>query len=217
MRNSLLLVGLGLMLLAVGLSVWAYPLLPEVVPSHWDLAGHVNGYLPRFIAVAIVPAIAVLTSVLAIVLPAISPRNYRFGGAVNEYYEAMIAVLAMLVAVHFLLLRAEIMGKAPPIALIFALIGLLLAALGVLIGKVPKNFFMGIRTPWTLANDEVWLRTNRLASRLMVVGGLAIVVLSVLPPAWMIGAFVAIILIAALVPIVYSYALYKRIEGFGSD
>lgn len=217
MRNSLLLLMGALLLLAAGLSLWAYPQLPDVVPSHWDLAGHVNGHLPRVVAVALVPAIAALTSVLAVVLPAISPRNYRFDGAVDAYYEAMTAVLAMLVAVHFVLLRAEIAGKAPPIAVIFALIGLLLAVLGVLVGRVPKNFFMGIRTPWTLANDEVWLRTNRLAGRLMIVGGLAIVALSVLPIVWLVGAFVAIILVAALVPTVYSYALYKRIEGFGSD
>lgn len=215
MRNSLLLVGLGLVLLAVGLSIWAYPQLPDVVPSHWSLAGHVNGYLPRLVAVAIIPAIAVLTAVFAVVLPAISPRNYRFDGAIIAYYEAMIAVLAMLVAVHFVLLRAEIMGKAPPIGVILGLVGLLLAVLGILSGRVPKNFFMGVRTPWTLANDEVWLRTNRLAGRLMIVGGLAIVVLSLLPPAWMVGAFVAIILVAALVPTVYSYVLYKRIDGFG--
>ncbi len=218
MRNSLLLAGLGLVLLAAGLSVWAYPQLPPHVPTHWDLAGHVNGYSSRLFAVVLVPAIAAFTWVLTIVLPAISPRKYRFdGAAANAFYEAMIAVLAVLVAVHYVLLRAELTHTEPPTVVLLGLIGLLLTVIGILIGKVPKNFFMGVRTPWTLASDEVWLQTNRLAGRLSVVGGLAIIVLSVFPLVWTIGPLIAIFLVIALVPVTYSYVLYKRIEGFGSD
>jgi uncharacterized membrane protein len=218
MRNSLLLAGLGLVLLAAGLSFWAYPLLSDRVPTSWDLAGHVSGYSSRLVAVILGPSIVAFTWILAIVLPAISPRNYRLAGdGADAFYEAIIAVIATFVAMHFVLLHAEIAGIAPPAGVIFGLIGLLFAVIGLLIGRVSKNFFMGIRTPWTLANDEVWRRTNQLGGRFMVVGGLAIVAMSVFPVSWTVGPFVAIILLSALVPVVYSYVLYKRIEGFGSD
>ncbi len=216
MRNSLLLAGLGLVLLAAALSAWAYPQLPPHVPTSWDLAGHASGYSSRLSAVILIPSIAALTWILAIVLPAISPRSYRFAGdAADAFYEAIVAVIAILVAIHFVLLHAEIAGTTPPAGVIFGLIGVLLAAIGLLIGRVSKNFFMGIRTPWTLANDEVWRRTNQLGGRFMVVGGLAIVAMSAFPVAWTVGPFVAIVLLSTLVPVVYSYVLYKRIEGFG--
>jgi uncharacterized membrane protein len=115
------------------------------------------------------------------------------------------------------LLRAEIAGTAPSTTVIVGLIGLLLVVIGILIAKVPKNFFMGIRTPWTLASDEVWVRTNRLGGRLMIVGGLAVIALSVFPLSWSVYALIAVILLTVLVPVIYSYALYKRVEGFGSD
>jgi immunity protein, SdpI family len=216
MRNSLLLGGLGLVLVAVGLSLWAYPLLPDRVPTHWNLAGHANGYSPRLVAVMLVPAIAAFVLALTGLLPAISPRGFRLNGAAADaYYEAMVAVLAMLVAIHFVVLRAEVTRTAPPTLVIVGLIGLLLVVLGILIGKVPRNFFMGVRTPWTLASDEVWRRTNRLGGRLMIAGGLTTIAVSVLPVSWTIGVLIAVIAVGALVPVVYSYVLYKRIEGFG--
>jgi uncharacterized membrane protein len=100
MRNSLLLLGLGLVLLAVGLSIWAYPLLPDRVPTSWDLAGHVSAYSSRLSAVVLLPAIAAFTWILAIVLPAISPRGVRFEASADAYYEALAAVLGVLVAMH---------------------------------------------------------------------------------------------------------------------
>jgi uncharacterized membrane protein len=214
MRNGLLLVGLGLVLAAVGISVWAYPILPAQVPTHWDLAGHVNGYSSRLVAVALVPAMAVVIGMLGIVLPAVSPRGFRFDGTATAFHEAMLATIGLLVAIHFLVLRAAITATAPSVGLIFALIGALMVVLGILIGKVPKNFFMGIRTPWTLANDEVWTRTNRLGGRLMILGGVGLTACS--PFGYFAApALLAVVLLAAVIPVVYSYVLYRRIEGFG--
>ena len=212
MRNSLLLLGLGLVLLSVGLSFWAYPQLPHRVPTHWDLAGNVNGYSSRAFTVAFMPGMAAAIWVLMIVLPAISPRGYRFEDSATAFYEAMIATIALFVAVQFLILRAAITATPPSIEVIFALIGALLTVLGILIAKVPKNFFMGIRTPWTLASDEVWKQTNRLGGRLMVIAGVAVIVCS---PFLFVAVPALIACIAAIVavPLVYSYVLYRRIEG----
>jgi uncharacterized membrane protein len=211
-RKTLLLAGLGLALLAVGLSVWAYPSLPERVPTSWDLAGHVSGYHSRLFAAALMPAFAVFTLILMSVLPAISPRGYRFDGAATAFYEAALAAIALFVAVHFILLRAAMTGAPPSIALIFALIGLLMVVLGNLIGKVPKNFFMGIRTPWTLVSDEIWSRTNLLAGRLMAIGGVLVIASSAVTNLVVPALLVVVVAIVAI-PFVYSYVLYRRIEG----
>lgn len=215
-RGVWLLLGLALVLVAVALSFWAYPQLPDRVATHWDLNGNANGYSSRFGAVALLPIIAAFAWLLMVVLPLISPRGFRLDQSANAFYEINLAIIAVFVALNFFLFRAEIAGTAPSTAVIFAPIGVLLVIVGNLIGKFKKNFFVGIRTPWTLASDEVWLRTNRLGGRLMVVGGLVIVALSSFA-SWAVGALIAVVVIVAFVPIVYSYVLYKRIEGFGSN
>ena len=123
-----------------------------------------------------------------------------------------MAILAFLFLVHILVLlsatgaRVE-MNRAIPIG-----VGLLLVLLGNYLGKTTKNFFLGIRTPWTLASDEVWLRTHRLGGKLFVLAGVVCFVSglaggSLAPAMAAVGA-------AALASVVYSYVVYRRIEGF---
>jgi uncharacterized membrane protein len=79
-------------------------------------------------------------------------------------------------------------------------------------GKVTRNFFVGIRTPWTLASDEVWLRTHRFGGRLFVLAGLVLLVSAVLGGGWVVAAIA--IGSAAVLSVVYSYVVYRRVEGF---
>ena len=96
-----------------------------------------------------------------------------------------------------------------------AAVGILLAVLGNFLGKVTRNFFVGIRTPWTLASDEVWYKTHRLGGKLFVLAGLAVFVLS-LAGAGPIAVGV-VIGAAALISVVASYLFYRRIEGFKGE
>jgi uncharacterized membrane protein len=91
----------------------------------------------------------------------------------------------------------------------------LFVIIGNYLGKVRKNFFIGIRTPWTLASDEVWNRTHRIGGRLFMLSGVIIWLgaLLRLPLSWTVGVAVGLVLI----PVVYSYFLYRKIEGFESD
>jgi uncharacterized membrane protein len=214
-RHRALLVGLLFALAAVGLSVWAYPSLPERVPTHWDLAGNANGYSSPLFAVTLMPAILIFAWLLMLVLPPISPRGFRLEQSASAFYICVLAVLALLLVMHFILLRAEITGSAPSLTLLFASIGVLVAVIGNFLGRLKKNFWIGVRTPWTLASDEVWQRTNRLAGRLLIVGGIAIVIASFFGLA-VIPVLIAVFGIAAFVSILYSYVIYNRIEGFGS-
>lgn len=215
-RTTWLVIGIVLALAAVALSFWAYPQLPERVPSHWDWNGNVTANSSRFTAVVLLPAIVVFTWLLMLVLPLISPRGFRLDQFANAFYEVIIAIIAVFLVIHFVLFRAEIGGSAPPNAMIFAPIGVLLVIIGNLMGKFKKNFFIGVRTPWTLASDEVWLRTNRLGGRLMVIGGLLLIAASSFP-SWAVPALIVVVIAISLVPIVYSYVLYRRIEGFGPN
>jgi uncharacterized membrane protein len=215
-RNRALLIGLVLGLATIALSAWAYPALPDRVPTHWDMAGHPNGYSSRFFAVSLMPGIVAFTWLLMLVLPAISPRGFRLEASAGAFYGSVLAIMAVLLVLHYLILRAELGQSAPPNALLLGPIGVLLAVLGAFMGRLKKNFFIGIRTPWTLASDEVWSRSNRLGGRLFVLGGIVVVVASFFGSA-AIPTLLAVIAVAAVVPIAYSYILYRRIEGFGPE
>jgi len=90
---------------------------------------------------------------------------------------------------------------------------LLLALLGNLMGKVRRNFYIGVRTPWTLANERVWNATHRFAGKTLVAGGLAGLALTV---AGLNGWPVMVALLAgALIPVGYSLVFYKQLERRG--
>ncbi len=206
-----LLVSTVFFVVAVIAGVWLYPQLPADVPTHWDLHNHVNGVTSRFWAAAF-PALGVLAvAVLAVVLPAVSPRQFairRFEGAWGVLMLVMQGFL-LVAGLGILLPGAGYAVSMPTIVMLAT--GVLYLLLGNYMGKLRRNFFIGIRTPWTLASDAVWERTHRFGGRLFMLGGLATVLIALVDPApWLLLAvLVAVWLIAAA----YSYFIHLRLEG----
>ncbi len=193
--------------IAVVVAVWLYPRLPAEVATHWDLHGRVNGTMPRFWGAAM-PALAILgLAVLTGLLPVISPRRFEIKPFAQVFVLVMLAVQAfmLVVGVATLLAAAGYPVAAPEVAMFGA--GALFLIMGNYLGKLRKNFFIGIRTPWTLASDAVWERTHRLGGWLFMLAGLVMIVATLLgaPPSVAICAIVA----AALIPAIYSLVIYK--------
>ncbi len=112
-------------------------------------------------------------------------------------------------------IRAALGAEHNVSTIVMVAVGVLFMFIGNFLGKVRKNFFLGIRTPWMLASDEVWAKTHRLAGWCFVIAGAIMAIGSVAGPRmeWVIIAVVTF----ALIPVVYSYFAYRRIEGFGPD
>src|SRR6266540_1592690 len=170
----------GFIVLSFVMTAVLYNRLPEWVPTHWNARGDANGFMPKPWGPFLLPLTMAFTYVLLVVLPRISPQGYRMDRfkAVFELMQA--SLLAFLFLLTVLALLAGIGVAVPMNRAIFAGLGLLFIVLGNFMGKVTKNFFVGIRTPWTLASDEVWLRTHRLGGKLFVLAGLAVLVSSLL-------------------------------------
>lgn len=215
-RHRALLLGFVLLVCAIGISAWAYPSLPVRVATHWNLAGEANGYSSRLIAVSLMPVMISFVWLLMLVLPAISPRGFRLEVSAAPFYTSLLAVIAMMLAVHVGILHAQLTGSAPSHAHFLIPIGLLFVVLGAVMGRLKRNFWIGVRTPWTLASDEVWARTNQLAGALFVLGGIGTVAASLVGGARA-PILLVVVAVVALVPIAYSYVLYRRIEGFGEN
>jgi uncharacterized membrane protein len=205
-------VSIALALVMFGIAAWFYPHLPDPVPTHWNAAGEVNGWTPKPWGVLVFPVMTLGLIAVLLVLPVISPRGFRLDSARRVYDIVIFIVAAFMAVVQVYTYRSAIAGGSDLVVAVPVMVGLLFMALGNYLGKFPKNFFVGIRTPWTLASDVVWARTHRLAGWLFIVAGLAIVIGAFFgsPPWLMITAIAA----AAAIPFLYSLFLYRRLEGF---
>ncbi|MEW9623898.1 SdpI family protein [Rhodanobacter geophilus] len=196
---------------AVGVAIWLWPHLPARVPSHWDVDGQPNGYASRFWAVAMWPLLIAGLAVLAAVLPRISPKRFEMESFAGVYGVLMLVIQGVMLVLGITAMLAGA-GHAVPMAVIAPLgVGVLLMVLGNYMGKLRRNFFMGIRTPWTLASEAVWERTHRLAGWTYVLAGAAMVVLGLAGA--MVGWTLAAVVVVLLIPAIYSYFIYRRLEG----
>jgi uncharacterized membrane protein len=180
------------------------------VAVHWNAHGQINGYASPIRAVATPMIMIAMLALLTVALPAISPRGFEITPFVSVFVVVMLAVQAFILVIALgILLNAtgHAAGKLVPRMLP---LGVLLMIIGNYMGKLRKNFFAGIRTPWTLASDAVWERTHRVAGWLFMLAGLIVVVdgLAGVPIVYSVG----VVLAAVLIPAVYSYFIYRRVE-----
>jgi len=196
-------------------SAVVYPSLPERMPTHWNLQGDVDGWSGRAWGAWMLPAMIVLVWGLMRWLPSIDPRgaNYmKFGGAFDAI---IIAVMLFMLGVHAIILRASL---GHPVAIDRVMpfgIGVLLIVIGNLLPRARSNWFVGIRTPWTLSSDRVWEKTHRFGGRLFVIGGIVIALAALVGAAWTHWVFVSVIGACSLAAVIYSYVEWRK-EKAGS-
>ncbi|PYO72075.1 MAG: hypothetical protein DMD64_12475 [Gemmatimonadetes bacterium] len=202
--------GLVIAVVAVALSLWAYPRLPPSVVTHWSLNGTPDGYSSRLWALAIIPVMLVIMTVIFNVLPKIDPRHENYVKFLSSYWLIANAVIVFLLVAHGLIIAAGL-GFSIKIDRLMPLgIGLLFVFLGNFLTRVEPNWFVGIRTPWTLSSDTVWRRTHRTGGWVFVIGGLVLASTALLPRAAFLPLLIATIVIMPAIPIVQSYVLWKR-------
>lgn len=204
------LICLALVVLAVGYALVLYPTLPQLVPTHWNAAGKIDGWGPRHTAAFMVPIMMVIFWVLLSVLPLVSPHRFKVESFRGTWNLVVVMLLAMFAFIHVIMLQGALHPRVDVGRYLISGLCLFLAALGLLMPRVKRNFWMGVRTPWTLASDEVWTATHQLAGWTMGIGGLlgTILVLAGLPA--MLGF--GLVMAAAFVPVFYSLWLYKKLE-----
>jgi uncharacterized membrane protein len=196
--------------LAMLVSAVAYPRLPERVPIHWDLHGNANAYSSRIVGVFLMPIMMLALWGLLRVLPSIDPRRANYDKMRGAYDLVVAATLTMLLLVHVILLAMMLGAPISITRVLPALIGGLFIVIGNVLPQARPNWFFGIRTPWTLSNDVVWRRTQRISGYLFVACGLLMVASAVFPA--QIGYVVIFAggLIAALGSVIFSFIAWKQ-------
>jgi uncharacterized membrane protein len=197
------------LILTAVITLVAYPVMPDVVASHWNAAGELNGTMPKFWGLLLIPLLMLAFCALFAVLPRIDPlrENYQ---KFQNYYEGFVLIFS----VFFLIVQLQIIlwGLGIPVSpnlVMPLLIGGLFIYLGFLLEHAEPNWFVGIRTPWTLSSPSVWRKTHDLGGNLFKLAGF-VSMFGVLAGvyAWL---FVLVpVIAAALVTVVFSYTEFRK-------
>jgi uncharacterized membrane protein len=213
MTRRYYLIGLALVVAYCVAAALLYSHLPSRIPAHWNFHGQVDRYAGKWTLLIVDPGIMLGILGLFAILPWLSPRHFEVEPFRTTYLYIMVVVLTFLAFVNALKLRAAVSGQMDIHKAIVGGACLLVALLGNVMGKVRRNFYIGIRTPWTIANERVWNATHRLGAKTMVVGGLTGLILAIVGARP--GLCLAAVLVGALVPAIYSLVYYKHLERRG--
>lgn len=182
--------------------------IPDTVALHWNAAGEVDdtGDKSKLFLMSLLlngPLYFIL-----LVVPYIDPKKKM---DYQSLYPLRLLLHLFMSGLSYVIIRSAVHPDAHSIQSILSVIGLLFAFLGYYFTKIKHNYFIGIRTPWTLESEEIWVKTHRLASGFWMVGGILIVLID-----YVVGKekahlfFIGIIAVMTLIPIGYSYWLFKN-------
>lgn len=201
-----------LILAGFGLGIYFYPVLPLKVPSHWNIYGQVDGYSSRFFGAFGLPLLNAGLYVLFLLTPYLDPKKANYKLFEGSYRMIRILMHVFLTGLQIVILSVA-MGYDLNVAVIVKLsISVIFILIGNVMGRFKHNYFVGIKTPWTLASEEVWRKTHRVAAPIWVIGGIICAVMSLWNNGASAAVFFLMIVVLALVPIIYSFVLYKRIS-----
>jgi len=202
---------LSLSLIAVALVVGLvlYARLPDPMPSHWNAAGEVDDYMPKFWGIFLMPIVTTVLVGLFLLIPQIDPLKANIAQFRDIFNWFIVAFVAYMLYIYALTLAASLGYSFNMTIMLIPVVGLLFIGVGYMMSKARRNFFIGIRTPWTLSSETVWDETHKLGSKMFMVGGVVTIVSAFLGEKGIWLLMVAM-LAAAFVPIVYSYILWKR-------
>ena len=184
--------------------------LPERVPVHFNLRGEADGWAGKTALIGIVFFTTAAMNLLLLVIPNIDPkRKLEYMG--NKYTQLRFILVIFMVALSVYLVYNATNPATFQLNILLLLIGGLFIALGNYFQAIKPNYFIGIKTPWTLESEQVWRKTHRLGGRLWIAGGLLMIVLSLFPDSGIRQAlFLAIVVVLVLVPTIYSYTESRR-------
>jgi uncharacterized membrane protein len=206
-KGEIISLGIILLFFAVGASL--YPSMPEMMASHWNIQGEVDGYMPKLWGLFLMPIVSLALFLLLIFIPRLDPLKANVA-KFRKYFDNFVAIVVLFLFYLYLLVifwnkgaRFEmIQFLAPAFAVLFYYAG-------VLTERAKRNWFIGIRTPWTLSNDKVWGKTHELGGRLFKTSG-TLALLGIVFPVYAIWFVLAPVLFTAIYTVSYSYFEYRR-------
>ncbi|MEP7094181.1 MAG: SdpI family protein [Flavobacterium sp.] len=210
LKKELPLIGIVLAPLVYLAVIWKN--LPEKVPMHWDYNGQIDRWGEKHTLIITVFFFTIFLYVLMLIIPKIDPKK-RLEVMGGKFYQLKFILLLFFSGLALIIVNISKNESLSNPGLINAFIGFLFIALGNYFKVIQPNYFIGIRTPWTLESKEVWKSTHTFSGKLWMLGGLIIVLSGFLLSNELIKySLISMMVIIVFVPILFSYLKFKQIE-----
>jgi uncharacterized membrane protein len=210
-KHAAALSGVGVVAM-VAASAVVGPRLPDTMVTHWNAAGEPDGRMAKVWGQFMVPLVTAGVVALLFAAPSIDPNSEAYDAFRDIYHEFVVVLTAFLALTHGVVLAVNLGYDVPVSTTIYAGVGLLVIFTGFVLERAEQNWFVGIRTPWTLEDEAVWQRTHEVGGTLFKLAGLVAVVGAFVP--WNAMALVVgPVVVSALGLVVYSYYRYTRRDG----
>ena len=182
--------------------------IPDQLPTHINIHGEADHYGPKYMQ----PLISIGLYILMLILPRIDPRRKNYAIFEDTYFKLRFILVLLSGMIGLLLSVNSIYHNFKMEMVMPVFIFMMITLIGNYMGNIRQNYFIGIKVPWTLNNEENWNKTHRMAGKLWVIGGIAGIICIILFKN--IGfVFTGIIILIVVVPIVYSYLLDVKMNG----
>jgi len=203
------LIILIIILLSLAIAGYFYPQMPERMASHWNVRGQVDGYLSKFWGLFLMPFISLGLFALFLTIPKIDPLKANIQKFKKYYDGFMVLVFLFLFYLYSLTIFWNLGYRFNLVQLLAPAFGVLFYGAGILIEKAKRNWFIGIKTPWTLSNEKVWDQTHLLGGRLFKIAG-AMAFLGAFFPNHAILFVLVPVISVSLFTVAYSYLAYQK-------
>jgi uncharacterized membrane protein len=208
MRKSEIII-FGIIILSFAIGIYYYPQMPDKLASQWNAQGNVDGYMSKFWGLFLIPIISAGMLLLFILIPRIDPLKSNIQ-QFRKYYDGFVVLIIFFIFYLYLLTIFWNLGNTfNMIAFLSPALAILFYYSGILIENAKRNWFIGIRTPWTLSSDKVWDKTHKFGSKLFKIAGV-ITLSAIFFQKFAIFIIVVPVIIVSIYTVVYSYFEYQK-------
>lgn len=195
---------------ALASSFFFYNNFPDRVPTHWNVAGEVDGWSSPFVAAFVLPLIILGMYLMFLLIPVLDPKKDRYEQFVKVYH-IFKTILVLFMAVIYFSASFYALGYNVPVATMLpVMIGALFILIGNYMSKIKMNWFMGIRTPWTLSSEEAWNKTHRFGGKLFMLSGIILAGMNLYPADYRGQVLMSTIIVLVFGVFLYSYIIYSK-------
>ncbi|KKL08308.1 hypothetical protein LCGC14_2577170 [marine sediment metagenome] len=206
-KNKIII--LGIISLSFIIAIYVYPQMPEKMASHWNAQGKVDDYISKFWSLFLMPIISIGLFLLFILIPKIDPLKENIE-KFRKYFDGFIVlIMIFLFYVYLLTIFWNIGIRFNMTQFMMPALGILFYYCGILVENAKRNWFIGIRTPWTLSNEKVWDKTHKIGGKLFKVTGI-IAFLGIFLPKYAIFFVIIPVISVAVYTIIYSYFEHQK-------
>src|SRR5262245_11345892 len=184
-------------------AAWAWPQLPDRLPTHWNIHGEVDGWGNKFMGLLFMPLLVLGLYLLLLLLPLVDPGKANYQNFQKAYGIIRIVLVAYMATIYAATQFAAFGHAVNMTTVILPLVGVLFIILGNFLGKIRPNWFVGIRTPWTLSSQLSWDKTHRLAGWLFILMGLLFFPVALIQTTWSLIALLVIDAVFLVLMVVY--------------